>query len=186
MAVAHENIADPYIHEPKGVATASADTVYVADGAGSGTWQVLGVDSLDLSAIKTDIETDIDDGTITVPIRAFLTAVLPDISTPGSSVIIPLIQDCTVIGATTVLEGAITAADASVSFLNSAGASMGTPVTVAFTSSAKGDQNSFTATGNNTITGPSWIEVTTDGGSTDAQRLFVTIEIQYQANAEVT
>lgn len=34
----HSNIADPNIHEPKGVAAASADEVYLSDGLGSGAW----------------------------------------------------------------------------------------------------------------------------------------------------
>jgi len=34
----HKNIADPNIHEPKGVASAAANQVYVADGLGSGSW----------------------------------------------------------------------------------------------------------------------------------------------------
>lgn len=37
--VPHKNWTDPEIHEPKGIATALVDTVYVSDGAGSGTWQ---------------------------------------------------------------------------------------------------------------------------------------------------
>jgi hypothetical protein len=37
----HVTITDPEIHEPKGVAAASADEVYVADGAGSGSWEIL-------------------------------------------------------------------------------------------------------------------------------------------------
>jgi len=37
----HSTIADPNIHEPKGVSSASNGTVYVADGAGSGAWTVL-------------------------------------------------------------------------------------------------------------------------------------------------
>ena len=39
MATEHNAITDPEIHEPKGVAAASADQVYVADGAGSGAWR---------------------------------------------------------------------------------------------------------------------------------------------------
>lgn len=35
----HQDIADPNIHEPKGAASAAADAIYVADGAGSGTWK---------------------------------------------------------------------------------------------------------------------------------------------------
>ena len=37
--VEHVNITDPDIHEPKGVVTATVGDVYVADGAGSGSWQ---------------------------------------------------------------------------------------------------------------------------------------------------
>lgn len=36
--VQHAVTTDPDIHEPKGASTASAGMVYVADGAGSGTW----------------------------------------------------------------------------------------------------------------------------------------------------
>lgn len=35
----HVTLADPFLHEPKDVAFATVDTVYVADGAGSGTWE---------------------------------------------------------------------------------------------------------------------------------------------------
>ena len=37
----HELIADPYIHEPKGVSAASQYQVYTANGSGSGSWQKL-------------------------------------------------------------------------------------------------------------------------------------------------
>lgn len=36
--ISHSAITDPNIHEPKGVASADAETVYVADGSGSGDW----------------------------------------------------------------------------------------------------------------------------------------------------
>lgn len=42
MTIQHASIADPEIHEPKGVSTAAAGTVYRADGAGSGAWKVDG------------------------------------------------------------------------------------------------------------------------------------------------
>lgn len=38
MAIQHNTITDPNIHEPKGVSTATDGQVYKADGAGSGTW----------------------------------------------------------------------------------------------------------------------------------------------------
>lgn len=36
--VAHSALTDPNLHESKGVASAAAGTVYVANGAGSGAW----------------------------------------------------------------------------------------------------------------------------------------------------
>lgn len=41
MTLEHSTIPDPYLHEPKGAAAASASTVYVADGAGSGAWTAI-------------------------------------------------------------------------------------------------------------------------------------------------
>jgi len=38
MAIEHASIPDDGLHEPKGVANAAADRVYVADGASSGSW----------------------------------------------------------------------------------------------------------------------------------------------------
>jgi len=35
----HVNLTDPYLHEPRGVATAAANKVYVANGSGSGVWK---------------------------------------------------------------------------------------------------------------------------------------------------
>ena len=42
----HEVIADPYIHEPKGVASALANKLYVSNGTGSGTWKKLSPSNL--------------------------------------------------------------------------------------------------------------------------------------------
>lgn len=38
---AHKNLTGADLHEPKGVATAAAGTVYVANGSGSGSWQTI-------------------------------------------------------------------------------------------------------------------------------------------------
>lgn len=179
--IQHVSITDPQIHEPKGASTASSGTVYIANGTGSGAWQVVPVASLNWAAIQAEINADLLSGDIDVMGDLYLTAVINDISTAGS-VIIPVIDSCTIVGASVVLGGAITVADALVSFKNSAGAGMGTAVTVPFTASAKGNQFAFTATGNNVITGPSWIEVETNGGSTDAQPLYITIKLRKQLN----
>lgn len=39
MSIQHKNIPDAQLHEPKGVASASAGEAYIADGAGSGDWK---------------------------------------------------------------------------------------------------------------------------------------------------
>lgn len=39
--VNHATLTDPNLHEPKGVATATAGQVYIADGSGSGDWKEL-------------------------------------------------------------------------------------------------------------------------------------------------
>jgi hypothetical protein len=41
MTIQHSLITDPDIHEPKGVASAASNKVYVSDGAGSGDWSFL-------------------------------------------------------------------------------------------------------------------------------------------------
>ena len=38
MTIQHNIITDPDIHEPKGVAAATADKVYISNGSGSGAW----------------------------------------------------------------------------------------------------------------------------------------------------
>jgi hypothetical protein len=176
MSTQHSDITDPNIHEPKGASTASVGTVYVSDGAGSGTWGKLDEDNLDTVSLYADIETSLGDGTISVTSKYYIHIVIPDVST-AQSVIVPVIEDSTVVQARCVLGGPITVADAAVSFKNSAAASMGTDVTVAYDGSAKGDAYTFTASGNNVLSGPTWIEIATDGGSTDAQALYITIEL---------
>lgn len=39
MAVNHASLTDPEIHEPKGITSANAGDVYIADGSGSGEWK---------------------------------------------------------------------------------------------------------------------------------------------------
>lgn len=174
--IQHAAIVDPYIHEPKGIASAGNGTVYISNGSGTGAWTVIPVTSLNYTQLLAELQSDVNDSTLDLNGRYWLFARLTDIST-ASSVIIPVIRNSTVISARAVLGGAITTANATVNFLNSSGAAMGTPVTVVFTGSAKGNGYTFTATGNNVITGPSWIEVTTDGASDTVQPLSVLIEL---------
>lgn len=46
MSIQHKNIPDAELHEPKGVAGATANTAYFANGSGSGSWKKVGTETL--------------------------------------------------------------------------------------------------------------------------------------------
>jgi hypothetical protein len=50
--VAHATLTGAELHECKGADAASANTVRVSDGAGSGTWQKIAVDQINASSVK--------------------------------------------------------------------------------------------------------------------------------------
>lgn len=50
--VEHSQLPDELLHEPKGASTAAAGTVYVADGAGSGSFTKLPTTSLDITLVS--------------------------------------------------------------------------------------------------------------------------------------
>lgn len=179
--IQHSAITDPHIHEPKGASTASVDTVWVADGAGSGAFQKIEGDQFDETSVETFIQNALDDNSVDVTGRFYLTAVIEDVST-ASSILIPVIRDCTVIGARLTLGGAIATADATVSFVDASAASLGTSVTVAFTGSAEGTGFDFTASTNQNLTGPTYIKVSTDGASDNAVPLYITVEFEQVLN----
>lgn len=52
MAVEHKDIVDAQRHEPKGISTAVANTAYIANGSGSGTWRK--VQASDINGITSD------------------------------------------------------------------------------------------------------------------------------------
>lgn len=70
MTIEHKNIPDAELHEPKGVSTAQAGEVYVANGSGSGAWR----DISKFKAVEVTSESDfpapiggvstLEDGTI--------------------------------------------------------------------------------------------------------------------------
>lgn len=47
MAIQHKDIPESELHEPKGVSVAAANTVYVATGLGSGSWQKIGSEDIE-------------------------------------------------------------------------------------------------------------------------------------------
>ena len=144
--VNHSTLTDPYLHEPKGVASASTGKVYVANGSGSGTW--------------TSKETLVGET---------LTGYIDNVSAV-STVYVPIPFAGTISKVVTVLEAAISSANATVTVSNAAAASMGT-ITVTQSGSAAGDVDTLAPSSNNTVTADSFITITSDGGSTNTAAL---------------
>lgn len=63
--VEHSELPDNLLHEPKGASTAAAGTVYIADGAGSGSFQKLPTTSLNITVpTVTEATHSTIDGTV--------------------------------------------------------------------------------------------------------------------------
>lgn len=148
--VNHSSLTDPYIHEPKGAASAAAGRVYVANGSGSGTW--------------TAKETLVGET---------LSGYIEDVSSV-ETVHVPVPYAGTISKVITVLEGAIGSADATVTVKNSSAVSMGT-LTITQSGSAAGDVDTLSPSSNNTVTADSFITVSSDGASTTQAKLRFTI-----------
>lgn len=54
MAIEHDSISDSELHEPRGVASATANQVYLADGSGSGSWTDIVPDNIVLVQSSSD------------------------------------------------------------------------------------------------------------------------------------
>lgn len=144
--VNHSTLTDPYLHEPKGVASASSGDVYVANGSGSGTW----------TAKEQLIELSLE-------------GYLEDVSAV-ETVHVPVPFSGTVSKVLTVLEASISSADSTVTVKNSAGTSMGT-LTITASGSAAGDVDTLLPSSNNTVTADSFITIESDGASTNSAKL---------------
>jgi len=159
----HSVITDPNIHEPKGASTAAADTVYVSDGAGSGTWQKLGTASVDDTEFL-----NINEFTVC--------GWMADIST-ADVIYLPVPMDCVAVEATFTIQAIITGADAIVTFMNNAGATMATQ-TVTYSSSGAGDTYQTSLSANNVFTAGQKMSISTDGGSTSTSKVFFVIRFR--------
>lgn len=144
--VTHASLTGADLHEPKGVATATNNQVYVSDGASSGAWTNR---------------------------QHILISYLEDVST-AETVYIPIPFAGTISKVTSVLTNAITVANSTVTIKNSSGTTMGT-ITVAFSGSAAGDVDTNSSLTNNTVTADSYITIETNGASNTASKLWLAV-----------
>ncbi|MDB4817127.1 hypothetical protein OAH58_00920 [bacterium] len=140
--VQHSALTGSDLHEPKGVASATAGKVYISNGSGSGAWTSAG---------------------------EIITGYIEDVST-AEVVHVPMPFAGTISKVITVLEGAISNADATVTVKNASAASMGTLV-ITQSGSAAGDVDTLSPSSNNTVSANTFITVETNGNSHTARKL---------------
>lgn len=147
--VTHSSLTGADLHEPKGVATANSEDIYVANGSGSGAWKG---QTLLLDLKLTDISGTFDR-------------------------YVPIPVACKVLHITTALSAAIAGSDLVLTVKNAAGSSMGT-ITVAQSGSAAGDIDTLTPTSNNTFAVNTALEIEGDGGPSSHVDLDVAILLE--------
>ena len=154
----HSALTGADLHELKGVSAATDNTVATAV-TGAIVWR----------KVK---DTSIDTTTIFNVNKAYLTANFVDLSTAEKFyIVVPFAGTLTKVQ--TVINTAITVADAIITVKNTAGSTAGT-ITVAFTAAAPGDIDSVTCSSNNTFTSGQTLSIETDGASTTASRCDIT------------
>lgn len=147
--ITHSSLTTTDLHEPKGASSASAEEVYVADGVGSGAW---------------------------TPRHDTYMAMLTSVST-ASSFYLPIAYAGVVKKITSVIEGTIATADATITIKNSAGSSMGT-ITVDYVGSAAGDIDTLDPSSNNIVVDNDYITIETNGASTNAVRMILSVVVE--------
>jgi len=151
MAVEHSTLTTTDLHEPKGVAAANADEVYVANGSASGAWTA-------------------HDNFV------YLTLQIDNISAASSSwVASPTAGNITKIY--TIINAVIAGGDATITAEINTVAVTNSSITIAYSGSAVGDVDSSTPSAARTVAAGSKIEIITNGGSTNTCKAVVTIVI---------
>lgn len=161
--VAHSTLTGADLHEPKGAAAASANTLYVFDGAGSGAAAKIGVDQINASSVKN--------------VNKYkLLVELSPLNSTSTEAFVVFPEACTVTKITSVLAGAISGTDAVVTFTKNSVDSLGT-LTVAQSGSAEGDVDSLTPVSNNTFTANQYLKLAVTTAATGAIPLYLVIDV---------
>lgn len=162
--VQHSNLTGSDLHEPKGASSASNNTVYVSDGAGSGAWSKIDTDSMDTSSVKN--------------VNKFkVMVVFEDVSTAGD-IFIPVSEDCDLNDVTAIIDGALATSDVTLTINNNGGSNMGTLV-VPYSSSSAGDVVSQNSLSNNSLSADQYVKISSDGASTNTVSATIMLDFSY-------
>lgn len=154
----HKDLTGADLHEPKGIESAAADTVYVANGSGSGSWNSRLGDVLNLNQYE-------------------LTQTIDDISTADSSAYFYVPRTSRLRFINIILNNAITGADSVVSVLVN-NVALPETLTVPFSGSTTGTSVTLNVTTTSTLLAGTIIRVKSDGASSTAAKAFVTAGFQ--------
>lgn len=149
----HKDLTGSDLHEPKGCSTATAGQVYIADGAGSGTWQnpLSGVNNLNEFEHSVFLE-DISEQTTTY---------------------IRVGRDSTLTNLLVVIDGAITGSDATIS-IHRDGILLGQSMTIPVAGSGEGVKLSLNLSPSYDFAEGQVLKISSNGVSTGTVRAFIT------------
>lgn len=148
---AHRDLTGADLHEPKGASGASANTVYVSNGAGSGAWNKIGINQIDTASLKNANRSQVflgslDLGSVMNRYQAF-------------------VAPCTVTKILLTTYTDMAGADTILTFRNAAGTSMGTMTVPA--AAQEGTVVVFNPAGNNVFAANTRMTISSDGGATN-------------------
>lgn len=168
---AHSALSGADLHEPKGIGSAPNNSVYVANGAGSGTWTASpSLSNYTPTASQFNLN------------KVYLTLYMPNVGTGGSVsgwVVCPRAGTITNIWVTTQAAAAtanttLTASVGGVNLTNGVS-------TITFSGAAAGDVSTSTPTALNTVTAGQALKFTSNQGSTSVTPVEITIELTVSA-----
>lgn len=159
----HADLTGAELHEPKGADTATANTVYLANGSGSGSWS-----KVTASAIDTVTVFNANKESYFIYI---------DVVGTAKNRLIPITKNCTVTKVTGVIDGAVITADETITVRDENGNSLGTISYTTALATTKGYQNSLTPTSFTTFTAGDWLEISTAGNSGGTDGIMFRVDV---------
>lgn len=178
MTIKHSLLTGSALHEPKGASGASSGTVYISDGAGSGSWTSVTAAQLDFSALTNGDYVYVSSGvpagvTLNNANLIALYCYMEDAATASSAYVVSPIAGTI----TTIWSTAYVACDGDTVITPSIGGVNLTSgaITIAAAGAAAGDVDSSTPSANNDITAGAALRFLSDGGATTTLPVMFTV-----------
>lgn len=146
----HDELTGADLHEPKGADSASQFTIYTSDGNGSGDWTLLSTDNLGNSFHNVN--------------TIFLSGQVPDISTVGSSYLVPVPVNMVINQFYYTLANALSSGVGVLLVTNPGGGIVATAL-IPFAGTTEGTTGVINTSANNVVNAGDFIKVAAASGS---------------------